>query len=406
MAGLGAAYELSKGEHAVTIFEGKDILGGLASSYAVNGVALENFYHHLFPTYRDFLAVAKELHIENKIYFRKVMVGNFCNGHLYSFAGPLDLIRFSPISIIGRIRTGFFMLYLKLKRNWHSFERVTAVAWMRSRFGESAYHVLWGRLLESKFANRAKYIGMVWMWAKIFERPSRLGYINGGFSTFISALENRLRERGVYIRLGAPAPSITELRRDGYDAIIVAAPQATLLRLASDFFPTDYVAKINALEYIAVVCAVVVLKKHLTEYYWINVLEEDSPFVGVIEQTNLVREDTYHGLHPVYLTRYVAADDPFYKLSDEDVQKSFIAYLKHIRSDFDESWIEEFRIFRAPYAQPVVPSGYGELRPSFRTPVADIWWVSMAHTYPWDRGTGHSFRLGRDLAQELLAAQK
>jgi protoporphyrinogen oxidase len=389
MAGLGAAYELVKNGNNVVLYEKSATLGGLASVSYINGVSLENFYYHLFPTYEDFLEVAKDLNISDKIFFKKAKTGNFCGGKLYPFTSPFDLLSFSPVSFLDRIRMGFFSLYLKLKKDWSSFENKKAGEWILSHFGRTSYEKIWKPLLKSKFAGDADKIGMVWVWAKIFERPSKFGYFDGGFKTFISLVEKYLKENGTEIKCGVEVKNPAQLLAEGFDSVVIAAPDRKSTEAAK-------------LKYVGVVCARLILKKHLTKYYWINVLDENMPFVCVVEQTNFVDENTYGGLHPVYVSRYVNSEDNFYKLPDEEIKKDFIKNLKKINKEFSEDWITECKIFRSPCAQHVAFSGYKKIRPSFKTDTENIWWVSMSHTYPWDRGTNHSFRLGRDLARELL----
>ena len=48
IAGLSAAYELTKQGHFAEVFESAPFLGGQASTFDVHGGQLERGYHHLF----------------------------------------------------------------------------------------------------------------------------------------------------------------------------------------------------------------------------------------------------------------------------------------------------------------------------------------------------------------------
>jgi len=50
IAGLTAAYELSKGGHKVAVFEKQAELGGQVGTFDVSGERLERFYHHIFTS--------------------------------------------------------------------------------------------------------------------------------------------------------------------------------------------------------------------------------------------------------------------------------------------------------------------------------------------------------------------
>ena len=103
MAGLGAAYELSKQAQAqsqileVVLYEKSKTLGGLAYCTTVAGQPLEAFYHHMFPNYHDFFEIAPELGIEDTIFFKRAKSGIFHDGKAYPFDSVVDLLRFSPL---------------------------------------------------------------------------------------------------------------------------------------------------------------------------------------------------------------------------------------------------------------------------------------------------------------------
>ncbi len=412
MAGLGAAYEAAGKVEGVVIYERGAKLGGLAGSIRVGGAPLEMFYHHLFPTYKEFLGIAEEIGLKDEIFFRKAKSANYVDGRIFPFTTPLDLMRFKPLSIFERLRIGLVIAYLKLVRSPGQFEHVTAQEWLRQWSGPRAYDVLWRPLLESKFGRHVHRVGMVWFWSRIFERPSRFGYLDGGFQTLIDALTRHLIARGVVVRTEEPVDRI-EVEGDGFkihssrgeehfDQVIVAAPPEPFLKLAGCLLPEVYRGNIRDFCYTGTICMILVLREPLSSYYWTNIQDSSAPFVVIVEQTNFVPAQTYAGLHPVYLARYLEPSHTLYGLSDEAIYVQFLEQLKKVHPTFSAESIVEKYIFRAPFTQPVVPTNYASQRPVFEMPVGGLWWVSMSHIYPWDRGTDHSFRSGRDLARVML----
>lgn len=410
-AGLGAAYELSRNGFSVTIYEKSSSLGGLAGSLLVEGEPLEQFYHHMFPTYHDFWEIAPEIGVGEMFYFKKAKTANYYAGKLYPFSSGLDLLRFSPISFISRIRTAFITLFLKYKRNWKALEKYTAYTWFKKYFGNQVFLVLWKPLLDSKFGKKASTVGAVWLWSRMYERPSEFGYMKGGFKTFVLALEEYLKKREVRIFtktlvLGIKKEALgfsiqTENDNEQYDDVIIAAPPVPFLSMAKEMLPESYKDKISKLSYQGTICALLILKKHISPYYWTNIIDKRFPFTALVEQTHFVPEDTYGGLHPVYLAEYLSPEDDLYKKSEEDIWKLFLPALSLINPDFKEEWIVEKHLFKAPFTQPVIPANYQ--LPSVKTPIPGLWWVSMSHIYPWDRGTDHALHVGRELGRTLVA---
>lgn len=412
-AGMGAAYELARAGHTVTIYERSAALGGLAGSLTVGGEPLEQFYHHMFPTYHDFWEVAKEIGVGEMFYFKKAKTANYYEGKMHPFTSGLDLLRFSPISFFDRIRSAFLILYLKFNKNWKSLEKHTAYRWFKKYFGSRVFAVLWKPLLDSKFGAKAETVGAVWLWGRIYERPKKFGYMKGGFKTLVIALETHLQKKGVRVFTKTAVSKITkngatfsvqaENREELYDHVIIAAPPVPFLSMAKELLPVSYAELLQRLSYQGTICAVLILKKHISPYYWTNIIDKRFPFTALVEQTHFVPENTYGGLHPVYLAEYLSPEDDLYKKSDEDIWKVFLPALSLLNTDFREDWIVEKHMFRAPYTQPVIPANYKP--PMYETPVGGLWWVSMSHIYPWDRGTDHAFRSGRELARALIASE-
>ncbi len=291
-------------------------------------------------------------------------------------------------------------------------EAVAHHAWLVKHFGLKIYQVLWEPLLAAKFGRHLKTVGMAWFWSRIYERPQKFGYFTGSFKTLTSALERRLNERGAVIHLstavaglqpvGSQMAVITDSQREVFDKVIIAAPPEPFLRIAGPHLPCDFAERIAKLQYVGTVCAVLVLSRPFSEYYWLNINDSTSPFLALIEQTNFVAPEVYGGKHIVYLSRYIDPAEDFYRLPEDAIWDSFLPWVKKINPEFSENWILEKHLFRAPFTQPVIPPAYGKIRPPYKTPLASLWWVSMSHIYPWDRGTDHSFHAGRELVREML----
>ena len=45
---------------------------------------------------------------------------------------------------------------------------------------------------------------------------------------------------------------------------------------------------------------------------------------------------------------------------------------------------------------------HSEHVPAIETPLKDVYWASMNHVYPWDRGTNFAIELGRRAAGLMM----
>ena len=120
--GLAAAYELSRQGIEATILEKEAHLGGLASSFLVNGAPLEKFYHHWFNNDREVLSLVREIQAEARLRPRLTKTGILVNQRIYPLSAPLDLLHFTPLSWLNRVRLGLLVLKARRLRDWRRLE--------------------------------------------------------------------------------------------------------------------------------------------------------------------------------------------------------------------------------------------------------------------------------------------
>jgi len=164
--------------------------------------------------------------------------------------------------------------------------------------------------------------------------------------------------------------------------------------------PEEYSEKLSKVKYKANICMILELSEKLSDYYWVTIAEKDFPFVLLIEHTNLVADNDYKS-HVVYLSRYLDKKNEFYSLTDEEIQREFVKYLKIMFPNWDESKIKRVHINRTDYAQPVIVQQYSKILPEIATPVENLYLASMAQIYPEDRGQNYSVRLGKQVANMI-----
>ena len=420
IAGLTAALRLAQAGHRVTLWE-RNRLGGQAVAFPVAGSALEHFYHHLFQSDREIVALIEELGIGDRLIWLPSNVGYFADGRIYPLNGALDLLRAGFLPFVDRVRVGLVTAYLQRVKAWRRFEDVTADAWLRRALGRRAYDRTFGAQLRAKFGRYFDQVAMVWFWGKIWLRTTsrrspldqeKLGYIRGSFNVLIEALAEGARRAGAELVVGRGP---TTLRQDGggwiaevdgedvrCDAIVATVPSPVLARLVPDL-PEGYRAKLGAIPYEAATIALLQLDRPLSSIYWLNIADDDLPFTAVIEHTNFVSPAEYGGKHFVYLSKYLEPEHPYFSMPEVELIEEYVPYLRRINPEFDPSWIERWWVFRERAAQPIVTLNHRAKIPDHRTGLPFLYLANTTQIYPEDRGTNYSVRLGNQIAA-LVAA--
>ena len=426
-AGLSAAYELVKHGHGVAVYERAPFLGGHASTFDVGGAPLERGYHHLFTSDTDIVDLIHEIGLGHRMRWIASRVGTLYDGKIYKFATPLDLLRFTPLSLVDRLRLGLATLYLQRKRDWRDLEDVTADEWLRKNAGQRSYEVFWGPMLRGKFGEEHyRQVGMAWVWGKIHTRlvsrdkgmaRERLGYPMGSFGEVFDVLAKRIAEKGgeVHVSHGVRSISIKEGqassmeielpngdgRVEDFDAVIATTPSYIFPRLVPQL-PEEYLSRLTGVNYMSAVLIVLVMDRPLSQIYWLNVTDRSIPFVAVIEHTNFIEPEHYGGKHIVYLSNYLTTSHPLYRLGHEELLREYVPHLKKINPRFDLSWVETSYHHRIDGAQPIVGTNYSLRIPDHRTPFRGLYLANTTQVYPEDRGTNYSVRMGKRVARMLM----
>ena len=424
IAGLSAAYELSKKGHKVALFEKEAHLGGQAATFEVAGERLERFYHHIFSSDVDIINLIDELGLSEKLVWLDSKVGFLHQGRIYDFVTAWDLLRFGPVGLLDRVRLGLVSLFLRRYKDWPSLEGMTAQEWITRYGGRRNYDIVWGPLLQNKFGTSFDEVGMVWLWGKVHLRfasrargRERLGYLRGSFGLLIDALAERILDAGGKIYTSSSVERIVvegekavalQVGRQMYpfDSIIATVPSPAFLEMVPQL-PTDYAQKLKGVRYQRAVCLVLTLKKPLSHIYWLNISDPSIPFVALIEHTNFIDPSIYGGKRIVYLSNYLSKDSPLYQSDPDELLNVYLPHLRKINAEFEPSWIEERYLFREEAGQPVITTKYSSQIPDHRTPISHLYLANTTQIYPEDRGMNYSVRLGlkaSNLALEFSAA--
>ena len=432
VTGLVAGRELARRGFAVTLIERWPDVAGQASAFEVApGVWLERYYHHLFPSDRDMIALHEEL-LPGDLEWHPSSVGIWSRGRVYPFVTPRDLLTYSPLPLVDRIRLGFVVLRLVGRTDWERMDDIGALEWLRRSCGERALRSVWLPLMLGKFGDDAERIPLAWLWSKFVLRRGkgaqagreRLGYPRSSFRAICVALADDLRRRGGAIELDR---EVVAVRSDGdgfalhcaapgaYRGAIGASPAEAGRELRADIvllttpttgtaslleWPAEYRARLDAWTYRAAVVLLLELRRPYSDVYWMNVADMDVPFLGMVEHTNLVPADRYPARY-LYVSNYVAPDDPLTRLAPEALLQHYLAALKLMNPAFTPDDVLRYWAFREDAAQPVPRVGNRHRLLPFDTPRPGVFVANTTQIYPEDRGTNYSVRLGREVANVI-----
>jgi protoporphyrinogen oxidase len=419
--GLTAAYVLSKQGHKVCVVEADSTPGGLAGTFQfTDGVKLEKFYHHWFNNDIYVPELVKELGMEGEVVTLPTRTGMYFNGRMWKLSTPMDLLRFSALSLIDRIRLGLLVFQVRRVKDWKTIEHLSIREWLESLCGSNVYRIVWEPLIQSKFSIYSEAVNAVWMWKKLVLRGStrndkggeELAYFKGGFGRLAQALVEAIERNGGKVVLGEKVKGVRveggrvhalQTDRDeipGRQFLFTPA-----FPIIADLFEgaasQEWLSCLRKVRYLGNMCLVLRLKYSLSETYWLNVNDPGYPFVGVIEHTNFDTPDNYNGTHIVFLSRYLAKEDQVWSYGDDKYVDFALEHLKRMFPDLDRRWVLEYRVWRAEFAQPVTEKNYSQYLPGYETPFVNAFVSTMAQIYPEDRGTNYAIREGREISKLL-----
>jgi protoporphyrinogen oxidase len=260
---------------------------------------------------------------------------------------------------------------------------------------------------------------MVWLWNKIYLRfasrkglsqHEQLGYLLGSFGVYIDELGRRLRAsdlaeihtgravKEVIVEDGrARGILLADGERAGFDAVIACMPAHVFQKLAPQL-PAEYAAKLTGVRWLSAMCYIMALKHSVSPIYWMNIADDEIPFIACIEHTNFIEKEQYGGHHIVYLSNYLRPDHPYLSMEIDEIEREYLPHMQKINPEFSPDWISERWLFKGPYAQPVVTIGYREKIPEHRTPIPGLYLATMSQIYPEDRGQNYSIKMGEQVA--------
>lgn len=412
ITGISSAYALGKKGHEVTVFEQSKTPGGLGTYIKIENNYIERFYHHFFVSHTHIKKLAEELDIEDKLKFYRAKTGIYSGGKIYPFSSPSDLLKFSPLPFIDKVRCGIMLAFLKLLPfPLPILDAIPAKIWIKKYGGNNVYEKIWGPLLEGKFSKFANKISTLWLWGRIRGRSLKLGYFDGSVKVLFDKLIQKITEQGNSIKLNS---TIEEIRLDKngvqirqknktykFDKIIITTVSPIANLLIKEGLDKKFRSYLNSIDHLGAVCVVLELKHPIQSQYWLNICDKKSKVLVMVEHTNMLDRKFYGGKSIVYLANYLHRTDERFKISDVEVLRQYTSVLKKLNKDYDDSWIVKSHISRIPRAQTIFKTGALKRLPPIKLPCPNVYMANIDQMYPFDRDLNQGVELGEKIAEMI-----
>jgi len=395
--GMALAYRLARGGHAVTVFERDHQIGGLATHHDYGPFFWDRFYHCILPSDTHLIRLLHDVGLGDQLRWTRTLTGFYVDERFHSVSSSLEFLRFPLVGLWGKIRLALTLLYCARIRDWQRLEKIRVEDWLVHTCGRTTYEKLWKPLLLAKLGASYRRVSAVFIWSYITRlfsardasaRREQLGHVSGGYKAVFARLARLIRSAGGEIRLGVAVEQIVprpegglwvahDGTREAFDKVIFTSPVNVLQNVTTRALVSVADGQ-GSVEYLGVVCAVLVTRKPLVPYYIVNIADGRIPFTGVIGMSNLVSPQELAGYHLTYLPRYVLSDDPFLRQTDDQLRRVFSDGLRLMFPDLDADDIQSLHINRAFKVQPLQVLNYSSLVPHVTTRHEDFFVLNTA----------------------------
>jgi protoporphyrinogen oxidase len=391
MTGLALAYRLSAKGCAVTVFEKDQQLGGLATYHDYGPFIWDRFYHVILPSDNYLIGFLKEIGLGDQLQWRRTLTGFYVDRQMYSVSNSIEFLRFPLLGLTSKFRLALTILYCSRIKDWQRLEKITVEDWLLKTCGRNTYEKLWKPLLLAKLGESYRRVSAVFIWSyikRLFSardssaQKEQLGHVVGGYKTVFDRLEDLIHEADGQIHTGVAVERIAPRLGGGlwveyngdkehFDKVIFTGPVNLLQRIAADSLikVTGHHGKV---EYLGVICMVLVTRKPLAPYYIVNIADRRIPFTGVIGMSNVVYPHETAGRYITYFPKYLLSDDPLFQRTDDELRELFFGGVRLMFSELRKEDVESVHINRAARVQPLQVLNYSKLIPSITTKHEDF----------------------------------
>ena len=424
--GMTLALRLAQQGKQVTLFESSDRLGGLADAWKLGDVTWDRHYHVILLSDTHLRSLLTELGLEQDMQWVETKTGFYNDGKLFSISNAIEFLRFFPLNLIDKLRFAFTIIYGSKITDWKKLEKISVTDWLTRWSGKHTFEKIWLPLLRSKLGENYKKASASFIWAIIARlyaarrtglKKELFGYLAGGYHRILERYTEVLIAANVTIKLGQKVANVESLETntgnivnvefddgsfDEFDRLVLTVPAPIAAKVCSGL-SADELDRLNNIEYQGIICASLLLKKPISQFYVTNITDTWVPFTGVIEMTTLVDRAQFGGNALIYLPKYVVPDDPAFELSDRQLEEQFIQALVHMYPRFERSDVLSFQVSRVRYVLAIATLNYSEKLPPIKTSIPNVYILNSAHILNGTLNVNETIQLAEKAIANLIS---
>ncbi len=420
--GMTLALRLTQEGHKVTIYEASGKTGGLASSWSMDGVVWDRFYHVILMSDLNTRKVLKEIGLEEELRWVETKTGFYSGGRLHSMSNLIEFFKFPPINLIDKFRLGLTIFVASKIKNWQRLEKVLVADWLTKWSGKRVFEKIWLPLLKSKLGENYRNTSAAFIWTTIQRmyaarksglKKEMFGYVTGGYEKINSRFTEHLLKAGVEIKYNAKVKSIRKADDDTlavtlengtaetYEQVISTLPSPLSVKIAPDLTEKENEQHSN-IKYLGVICPSVLLKKAVSPFYVTNITDQGAPFTGIIEMTALIDKNEIQGRHLIYLPKYVDPDDPLFGKDDASIRELFLGSLKKMYPELKDEDVLFWGVSKARLVFALPTIEYSKKLPGIETSVDNYYIINSAQIINGTLNVNETIQVAETRLHEIL----
>jgi len=420
--GMTLALRLSQKGHKVTIYESGDKTGGLASSWKMDGVVWDRFYHVILMSDLNTRKILHEIGLENELNWVTTKTGFYSNGKLHSMSNLIEFFKFPPLNFIDKLRLGLTIFIASKIKNWQRLENISVEAWLKRWSGTKVFEKIWLPLLKSKLGDNYRNTSAAFIWTTIQRmyaarksglKKEMFGYVTGGYEKINTRFTEHLLTSGVAIKYNAkvnavkktPESMLEVLTEKGdscfFDYVISTLPSKTSVGIAPGLHDQEKIQHTN-IKYLGVICPSVILKKKISPFYVTNLTDNWQPFTGVIEMTALIDAREIKGNHLIYLPKYVDPDDPLFEVGDAELQDIFLDALFKMYPQLSKNDLLFWGVSKARIVFALPTINYSKKLPGISTSLHNSYIINSAQIINGTLNVNEAIQVAENKLDQIL----
>lgn len=422
MLGMTLALRLSQRGHKVTIYESAEKPGGLTSSWNMDGVVWDKFYHVILMSDLNTRKILKEIGVENELNWVETKTGFYSDGKLYSMSNLVEFFKFPPINLIDKFRLGITIFAASKIKNWQKLEKIPVADWLTKWSGKSVFEKIWLPLLKAKLGDNYKETSAAFIWATIQRmyaarksglKKEMFGYVTGGYEKINLKFAEHLVKSGVTIKYNSKVKAVNKhlsqkieiVCEDNsskiFDNVISTLSSKESVKIASQLSQSEKQQHFE-IKYLGVICPSILLKKSISPFYVTNIIDSWPPFTGIIEMTALIDKKETKENHLVYLPKYVNPENELFSKDEKELKNLFLGSLYKMYPNFSEEDLHFWGVSKARIVFALPTINYSKKLPGVKTSLENYFIINSAQIINGTLNVNETIQVAETKLREIL----